>query len=82
MQAFQAQQSKRDSSKKKRKLLRARRKHKGDQAQKNEGVTYASGAFLNTYFMLLRKTVAQKVYERLFYAKREQYYLIYFISQL
>ena len=72
----------RDSSKKKRKWHRARQKYKGDQAQQNEGVTFTSGAFYNTYFMLLYKPVAQEVYERLFYTKCEQHYLIYFIFQL
>lgn len=34
-----------DTSKRKRKLLRAHRKQKGDQAQEKGGVTYASGSF-------------------------------------
>ena len=35
----------RDTSKRKRKLLRARRKQKGDQAKQNEGEVYAAGSF-------------------------------------
>ena len=35
----------RDAAKRQRKLLRAQWKHKGDQAQENEGVTYAAGSF-------------------------------------
>ena len=35
----------RDTSKRKRKLLRARRKQKGDQAKQNEGEVYAPGSF-------------------------------------
>ena len=35
----------RDTSKRKRKLLRARRKKKGDQAKQNEGEVYAPGSF-------------------------------------
>ena len=34
-----------EESKKRRKILRAQRKRKGDKAQENEGVTYAAGAF-------------------------------------
>ena len=34
-----------ESSRKRRKVLRARRKNEGDQAKEKEGVTYASGAF-------------------------------------
>jgi hypothetical protein len=34
-----------ETSKKRRKILRAQRKRKGDKTQENEGVTYAAGAF-------------------------------------
>ena len=37
-----------DASKRRRKLLRAQRKQKGDQAQENEGVSYASGSSFHT----------------------------------
>ena len=40
-----ANQKAEDKIKRKRKILRAQRKHKGDKAQEKEGLTYAAGEF-------------------------------------